>query len=440
MDSAGASASLRSDRNFVYFWSSVAVSRLGSEITLLALPLFAVLTLNQGSGTVGLLTAAEYLPWLLLTLPAGVLVDRWPRRPVLVGCDLVRAVALGAVPVLAWRDALTVPVLLGLVFVAGCATVFFDVGSGTYLPEIIARDRIGGANAALETAGAVALVAGPALGGALVALIGAARAITLDAVSFVLSAVLLARTRRRGPSDGVREQAAGAQDRPPSWWREMTAGVQLVRRDPVLAPLAAYSGLFNLVGNAMMPVLLVFLVRDAALGPATLGLVLGIGATGALIGGALSARLSRRVGIGRAIAGTAVVVAMGEVLTALTPAAPIAAVWSAAVLVGMWAASTAYNANVATVRQSLTPQHLLGRVTAAYRFLAFGPIPLGAAAGGLLGELIGRRETMVGCAILLVVISLLPCTREVRRLREPLTPRVGLEAGPDGGPRLSAHL
>jgi MFS family permease len=406
--------------DFRAFLSATFASAVGTEITLLALPLFALLTLDAGTGAIGLLTAAQFVPWLVLALPAGVLVDRTAHRPLLVACDLGRAVLIGLVPLAAWTGTLSVPVLLAVVLAAGCLTVVFDIAAGAYVPRLVEPAQLGSANGSLTTATAVAYVAGPPLGGALVGAVGAPRAVVLDAVSFLVSAAFLARIRTRHAD--VPAETPAARREGGTGWSRLMAGVAVLRRDPALGRLTTFTAAFNLASNAVIVVLLVFLVRDAGLSPEALGLVYGLSAIGAIAGGALSARISRRLGIGRAIAVEIVVVTVGEIALAATPASAAAGPWVVVVTGVMFFAFTAFQAQAVTVRQTRTPQHVLGRMLAAHRLAVFGAIPLGATFGGFLADAIGRRETLVLAAAWITVAAVLPLTAPIRTLREPLEP------------------
>lgn len=424
---------------FRRFWASVLVSQSGSEVTLVAVPLLVITTLGQGSAGAGLVSAAQYLPWLLVSLPAGVLVDRHPSRRVLVACDLLRAATLLAIPLAAWRGFLTLPLVLAVVLAVNALTVVFDVSSGAFLPRIVPRARLGAANGALGTAWAVANVGGPSLGGALVGLVGGARAVLVDALSFGISAVLLAGlagTARTAPDAGrdqpstdddgqpvTDDDAAAAAGDGPGRGAELLAGLRVLRDDPRLGLLSAHSCAFNLASSGILPVLLVFLVREARLTPAAIGLVLGLAAVGAVLGGLVAGRVGERLGVGRALGLSALVVCVGELLLAFTPASSAAAVWVVLVMGTMFAANTIFTSQGAAVRQQLAPPAVLGRVMAAHRLLAYAPIPVGAVVGGLLGDVLGLRTTLVVLGLGCVASVTLALAAPVRGLRAPLEPR-----------------
>ena len=216
-------------RDFRLVWLGQAVSKAGTAVTLVALPLVALQRLHASTFEVGLLTALETLPFLLVGLPAGAWVDRLPKRRVLIVGDLGRAVALGSIPVAAALDALTYAQLAVVVLVSGVLTVFFDVASQSYLPELLAGDQLIGANGALAASEGAASVAGPGLGGALVALLGAAGAVAADATSYLASAACLWRVRARPPE----RDAAVVRRRLRA---EVAEGLRWVLHEPPAAP------------------------------------------------------------------------------------------------------------------------------------------------------------------------------------------------------------
>jgi MFS family permease len=223
------------DREFLKLWAAQAISQVGTQVTLLALPLAAILVLDATATEVALLGAVEVLPFLLFTLPAGVWVDRLPRRPILVVTDLARAVALASIPLAYALDALTLPHLYAVAFVVGVLSVFFDVSYLSYLPSLVDRAQLGSANSKLEATRSAAQVVGPGTAGALVGAITAPVAILVDAVSYLLSAFLAWRIRR---ADRREAQAASRG----KLWPELREGLAYVLGHRYLRPLTFATG------------------------------------------------------------------------------------------------------------------------------------------------------------------------------------------------------
>lgn len=278
-------------RDFRVYWAGTAMSQLGTSVTGLALPLLVLLQLHRGPGAVGLLRAAEFLPHLLLGLPAGLLVDRHRRRPLLVGCDLARAVAIGCLPVAAATGRLSLGLVLAAVLVAGCATVPFQVASLSALPWLVDRGQLTSAQAALQGSEAVAQVAGPGVSGLLVAAVQAPGALVLDAASYLVSAVSLLLVRRREP--------APERHAPRPLRAEVTAGLRQVARSPLLRPIVTWGAMANLLLTGTETVTLVLAVRELRLSSFALGIALAAGFLGAPVGAATSGIVARRWGIGR---------------------------------------------------------------------------------------------------------------------------------------------
>jgi MFS family permease len=383
------------------------VSQTGTAITAVAVPLVALLQLQATALQVGLLRAAEFMPYLLFTLPAGELVDRRRRRPLMIGCDLVRAVALAVVPLAAVLGFLTLPLLFAVVVTVGFASVLFDVAAVTVLPSLVGRNALLQANAALETSGSVAVVAGPGLGGALVGIIKASGAVAADALSYLLSAGFLLRVRAAEPAPAAS---------PYGGVRTLAVGLRQVRRSPVLRPLVLYLSATNLIFGAFEAVFVVFEVRGLGLDGPQVGAVVAIGNLGAVIGALTSRRLANRVGLGLTLLLGAVGSAAGSVLVTCAPrSAPLP--WLVAgqfvlALTVLW-----FNIQSLSLRQAVTPDAVRGRVNAAVRMLGFGAIPLGAALGGVIAGAIGLRETLAVFTALSAVATVQLGVSSLRRLR-----------------------
>jgi MFS family permease len=403
-----APVSLWRRRDFLALWAGQTVSELGSQVSLIALPLVAVTVLGAGAFQTGLLATLQYLPFLLLGLPAGVWVDRLARRPVLIAADAGRALAMGTVPV-AWAlHGLHLPQLYAVGFVVGVLTVFFDVAYQSYLPALVDRDQLIEGNSRLALTQSSAEVAGPGLGGLLVSAVTAPYAVAADAASYVVSVVslLLIRTpeprRVAGPARSLRA--------------ELGEGLGYVLRHRVLRAIAACTGLHNLFGNAATAVLFVFAVRELGLGAGTIGLWLSLGSLGGPVGALLASRLSRRLGTGPAIALAAWMGGPAWLLVALAPRGHALPFLVASGVLGSLA-GVAYNVTQVSLRQAITPQRLQGRMNATMRFLVWGTIPVGAFAGGLIATFAGLRATL-WIATAGTTLAALPVTfSAVRRLR-----------------------
>jgi MFS family permease len=377
--------SLLRHRDFRHLWAAETVSQVGTQVTLLALPVVAVTVLDATPLEMGVLTALETAAFLLIGLPAGAWVDRWRRRRVLVTADLVRAVVLATLPLAYLLDVLTLGQLFVVAAVTGTATVFFDVAYQSYLPTLVDRDQLVDGNGKLEASRAVAQAAGPGATGVLLRVLGAPLLIAVDAVSFLLSALFIGRI---GTPDVVPDRAARRSLR-----AEIAEGLGFVVRHPLLRRIVACTGISNLFGSMNSALLVLYVIRELGLSESTLGLVFSIGAVGGLGGAASAAWFARRVGEGRAIPLSALVfAAAGTTVPLAALGAPV--LW----LVPGWFVLSwsvvVYNVVQVSFRQRLCPPGLLGRMNASVRFIVFGTMPLGGLLGGVLGEWFGVLPTL----------------------------------------------
>ncbi|MEW9534071.1 MFS transporter [Microbispora sp. NPDC049125] len=366
-----------------------AISKLGSEITLVALPLTAAITLHASPFQVGLLTAAGMLAFLLVGLPAGAWVDRMPRRPVLVVTDAIRAAALLSVPVAAALDVLSLPQLYGVALLTGLCTVFFDVAQQSHLPAIVDGRDLTRGHGALAGNLSLAQLTGPGIGGWLVQLLTAPVAILADAVSFAVSAVLLL---------GVRAGEERLQERRGSLRAEIAEGVRFVAGHPVLRVVAVTGALTMLAFGLWTATLPLYLIREVGVSPAAYGLLLSASAAGGVGGAWLAPRVARRLGTGPAMYGSAALAAAFMLPVALTgPGWRLLVFPAGLALSGL--AGTVFSVVQGAYRQSICPPHLLGRLSATMRFLMWGAMPLGGLLAGTLGQLAGVRAAFVAaCA------------------------------------------
>jgi MFS family permease len=406
--------------DFMRLWTGQTISLIGSQVTLLALPLTAILLFDATAFQVGALNTLLFLPFLLFGLPAGVWVDRARRKPVMVAADVGRFVVLGSVPVAYWLGILHLGQIFAVGFVTGVLTVFFDVAYGAYLPSLIPRGRLIEGNAKLEISRSGAQIAGPGLAGLLVQWLSAPAAIMADAVSYLASVGFLLGVRTPEPRI----------DRPeahPPMWHEVRGGLGYVLGHPLLRPLAISTGTLNLASGFVDAVILLFAVRDLELTAGQIGLILALGNVGFLVGAILSTRIGRWLGTGPAIIGGAVAIAVGFAVVPLATASTAVPVLLAYGLVASFG-GVVYNVLARSTVQTVTPDPMLGRTIATLRFFVWGTIPLGSLLGGVLGTALGLRSTLwIGAACGLLAF-LGPLLSPVRRLR---TPESALPADPD---------
>ena len=370
---------------FLRLWAAESVSEVGSAVTALALPLIAILLLRATPLEVGLLAAAEFLPFVVVGLPAGVLADRSAPIPLLIASDLGRATLLASVPLASITGHLTIVQLYLVALLTGCLTVVSGVAEQTALHGIVPQSQLLDANSKLEMSHAVGHVAGPGIGGLLIAAVTAPVAVVVDSVSFLVSAGLIATITGRRRSTAKPEVQE-------SFLLQVGEGLRFIFRHPVLRSFALSLATINFFGEVFFAVYLVYLVRGLNLTPSVIGVVLALAGLGGVVGAAAATRLARWLGVGMVI----LVGAAASVTVALVPLAPTAAPIPWIVVGGFFADffGVAFNVNQRSLRQALTPARLQGRMTATMRFLIIAPVPIGAVTGGFLGTVIGLRPTL----------------------------------------------
>jgi MFS family permease len=387
------SRSLLRHRDFAHLWTAETISQLGTQVSLLAVPLVAIEVLDATTFEVSALTALEFAPFVLFGLLAGVFVDRMPRRPVLVWSDIGRALALASLPVAHAFDVLSLGQLLVVVFVTGTLTVFFDVAYQSYLPVLVERDQLSDGNAKLEVSRSAAQIVGPGLGGLLVQLVGAVTAVAADAVSFVFSAIAIRGIRAHETVEGMEHPVEEELGQIRRIGREIKEGLAYVLGHRYLRPIAACTATSNLFSSMTQAVFLLYAVREIGYSAGVVGLIFVIANVGILLAATMSARITAAIGLGRAIWISIALGGFGGLLYALAPPDAAFAFFVAGSLL-FAATGTLYNIDQVSLRQAITPHRLQGRMNASMRFMVWGTMPFGALAGGVLGSAIGLRETL----------------------------------------------
>ena len=371
--------------DFLKLWSSQSISLLGTEISQLAIPLAAILVLDASAFEVAAVGVAEFLPFLLFALPAGVWVDRLRRRPILVIADVGRGLALATIPVFYAFDALTIWQLYVVTFAVGTLTVFFDVAYQSYLPSLVNREQLVDGNSKLEVSRSAASLAGPGIAGVLVAAITAPYAILVDAISFFASGGFIFGIRREEPPPEKAEQ--------PNMRKELAEGLRYLLGHRYWRPITATVALSNGFGALGGSIFLVYAVRELDMSAAVVGIVFGIGNVGWLIGAVVAGRLAGTLGVGKTILMSTFLFGPATLLIPLAPqSSPIPFFVASFILVSF--AAVVFNVTAISFMQAVTPDRMLGRLNASRRFVVWGVIPLGAFAGGVLATQVGLRETL----------------------------------------------
>ena len=373
-------------RDFRLLWGGETVSELGSQVSLLAIPLIAVSTLHATPFQMGALAAATTLAFLAVSLPAGVWVDRRRRRRVMIISDVGRMVALGSIPVAEVLGLLHLAQLYIVALVSGVFTVFFDVAYQSYLPSLVGRESLVEGNAKLTGSAEATQVVGPSLAGGLVQAIGGPFAVALDAASFLVSAVAVGAIRTREQVPAVPEEGH------PRLRHGIADGLRFVFGNRMLRAITATTATANLFGGMQLAIEVIFLVHVVHASPAIIGLLFAAGGAGGVLAALLASPIARRVGGARATLLSSFA-AVGGLLIPLAAPGPRVLFFGAGLVVSSFAA-VVYNINQVSFRQDLCPDEMLGRMNATIRFVVFGVLPVGALAGGAIATLIGLRPTL----------------------------------------------
>jgi MFS family permease len=397
--------------DFRRLFAADAISQMGTQVTLLALPLVAVLALKAPPLQVGVLAAAETAAFLLVGLPAGAWVDRMRRRNVLIVGDLGRALLLASIPVAWWTGVLTMPQLFVVALFAGVLTVFFDVAYQSYLPHLVGKEHLVDGNAKLQVVQSVSVLGGPTVAGFLVQLLTAPVAIAVDAVSFLGSALFVGLIRKREDRPERRPDA--------HLGREIVEGLRFVFGNRILRAVAACTGTFNLGTSIAYPMLIVYLARNLHLAPGLIGVFFSFGGAGALVGAFVTTPVSRWLGQGPTIWLSTLVGGLAHLLIPL-----VANDWrfwlaaSAGAVSGL--TTVVFNVTQVSFRQGLTPDQMLGRMNATMRFIVWGTMPVGGLIGGVLASVrgVGVYAT-VWIGFVVTLVAFLPVyLSPLRRMRE----------------------
>jgi MFS family permease len=401
---------------FVHLWGAATVSTFGSLVTRTALPFTAILLLDASPSDIGVLRIAELLPGFVLGLVAGAWVDRLQRKPIMVATDLGRALLIVTIPVAAFLGWLGLGQLYVVAALVSALSVFFDVSYQSFLPSLVKNDELVEANSKLSAAMSVAEASAFSSAGWLIQLLTAPVAMLIDALTFLVSAGLVVRIREPEP-EAVSSSAVAR----PSMASEVVEGLRAVWRQPILRGMVVAGLAQNLAFGLVGTVFLLYVNQEVGFDPGILGMIFAVGGVSSFLGAMIAGRLPR-FGIGAVMVVSLVLATIGE---AFVPLATAANAISVLFLVGQQivadSALTVYDINQVSLRQAITPAHLLGRVNASVRVTEFGAVLLGTVIAGYTGEMVGLRETLwlgVALSLLAAIALALSPVRAVRGIPE----------------------
>ena len=410
-------------RNFRLLWIGETISGAGSSMAAIGVPLLAVTALRASTFAVSALTAAAYLPWLVIGLPVGAWVDRLATRPLMIACDLISALLYASLPVAAWLGVLDTGQVVAVALLAGAANVFFATAYQVYLPSLVTPADLVEGNAKLQGGAQVASIGGRGLAGLAAEAIGAAPALLFNSASFLVSAACLLRIRP--PAKPALPEPPAEPPRRSRLHEQTWEGIRFVARDPYLRFFTIYAAVSNLAYAGNLALVIVFLVRVVGLSSAAVGVLTATSGLGGLLGALVARRLARVLGTARALLLTTLGSGLSGLLIPLTAKGPRIACYvagSALVAGGI----VIGNVILGSFRQAYCPPAMLGRVTASMRFLTFGAIPLGALLAGALGTVLGIRNGLWAVLAIFAASGLFLLSRDIRTARDlphrPLTP------------------
>jgi MFS family permease len=403
------------NRDFLRFWGGQSVSMIGTQVTTFAVPVLAIATLDAGAGQLSLLRTMEFLPFLFLTLPIGLWVDRHPPRPAMIAANLLRGTLIAAIAVAGTTGMLHLGWLSVALLLIGAGTVVFDVAYLSYLPAVVAKDQLVDGNSKLSVSSSIAEVAGPGLAGGLIQMLTAPVTLLVDALSYLVSVITLRSVRT---PDRALPDAGG----PPAGLRRQVAdGIAVVARDPFLRTICLEAFTYNFFVQFGETLIALYALTELHLSPGLLGLCISVGSVGGLAGAVVAPRVVRRFGFGRTfVAGTA----LGCVAPVLVPLADGPRL-TAGLLIAASYLVTGFGVTISvigsvTLRQTVAPAHLLGRVNAVMRLAGYTAIPLGALTTGVVATAFGLRTGLFLGVAGLLLPTLILLFSPVLRLTDPL--------------------
>ncbi len=404
-------SSLLRNSSFFRVWLASAVAVLGESVSHLALPLTAVQLLHASAAQMGLLFAAGTLPFALFSLPAGVWLDRTTKKTVIVLFQILGGLALATVPLSYYLGVLDMRVLYAANFLVGSCYCVGGSAAQIFLTSLVGRERLVEANSLQASASSVAALAGPVLAGVLVATLGAPLAVSVDALAFVGSAVLIASVRSR--------EAIPVPDAR-SVWLDLFSGLRFIWQQPILRMFAVMAAMFIILFDGFMALYVLHATRDLTLTASQVAWVNTLGAIGALFGALLVHRANRVIGQGYALVAGLISAGAGFLLYAMVPAGAWAVWLAGCAMLLVEGGMTAYTVNYLAMRQAVTPDAMLGRMITTMRCISVSGAPLGSLLVGQAAGSVGLVPVIISLGVATLLVALWVILRVVDQLHIPV--------------------
>jgi MFS family permease len=400
--------------DFRNFWLGYTVSVFGAQVTVVAMPLIAAVTLGASPLQMGILQALEFLPYMFLSLFAGVWVDRKPKRPLLITADLLRALFLTGIPLGIFFDVLSMPLLYVLAVLVGINTVLFDIAHTAYMPIIVERKDLVEGNSKIELSSSSATLVGHSIGGVLIQILSAPIAILVNVATYLGSALFLGLIKQKEPP------AAPVTKEETNMWSEIREGTSFVFRSRIIRPIMISTLIFNLFTYVMEPIFILYMTRTLELEPIYIGMIFSMAGVGSLLGSFLAGPMANKLGIGKTLVTSLLIAGIGSFL--IPSATLLPKVWAVILIMAMYMIDAAmvivYNINQRSLRTAITPDHLQGRMNASIRVFVMGVVPIGSVLGGWIGGLAGTTPTLLIGAAGILSSSILLSLTPVRRIND----------------------
>jgi MFS family permease len=400
------------NKNFQLLWYGQTISLFGSQISMIAIPLTAVTILNATSFQMGILQALHSLPFFLFSLFVGVWIDRTKRKPFLLYTNVISAALLLTIPFLYFFGILNIYHLYVVIFLTATTSMIFELAYLSYIPSVVPTNHLAAANSKLEASRSISSIAGPSLAGGLIAILTAPFATIIDAISFLISTILIHFVN----SD---EQIHPTNNK--NIFKAIKEGLAIILKEPIFKSITFSTAILNFCGSAFGAVYILYVVNFLGISSFSLGLILGLGSVGALLGSFITNKFIQSLGIGKTLMVSCIFILFGSIIVPLIPAQVNPYTKLILLCFGQLLSSigsTVYFITQVSLRQTITPNHLLGRVNASNRFISRGFMPIGAFSGGILGSWISIKLTLLIFGFGFILSAIILLLSPVAKLKE----------------------